>query len=257
MKKVDICGIVTSQLETLNSEESEKMLRAIKESNDQILKDQFIRCNLKLVLSVVQRFINRKENLDDIFQIGTIGLIKAIENFDFKFNVKFSTYAVPMIIGEIKRYLRDYSSIRVSRSLKDIAYRALKLKEEENKPNMTSAQIAEKLGVSEEEVILALESLLEPFSLYASAFNDDSDGVYLLDQIKDNADNEEKWVEVISIRQAIAKLADKEKDIIYMRYYQGKTQNEIAADIGISQAQVSRLEKIALKKMKETIGLPI
>lgn len=250
--KVEICGISTSSLPKMRQKEVEDMLLKLKNGEDD-LKDEFIRCNLRLVLSVVQKFNYRNENLDDIFQIGCVGLIKAIDNFDFKYNVKFSTYAVPMIIGEIRRYLRDNSTLRVSRSLKDIAYKALKLKEISNNENITNEEIATLLNLKKNDIDTALEAIIEPFSLYDSVYNDNGDSVVLLDQIKDEKNVEENWIEDIALLEALKTLNDKEKSIINMRYYQGKTQIEVADEIGISQAQVSRIEKCALDRIKKQI----
>jgi len=251
LKKVEISAISTSQLPNLPNTEIEGMLRRIKNGEPE-LKDEFIRSNLRLILSVVQRFSGRKENMDDLFQIGCIGLIKAIDNFDFSYNVKFSTYAVPMILGEIRRYLRDNSSsIRVSRSLKDIAYKTLKLKEELKKDNLSAEEISKHLNVPVEEVVLALDAIIEPYSLYDTVYNDNGDSIYVLDQVKDKKNKEENWVNKLALTEAVKKLAPKEKKIIDMRYYEGKTQVEVAEEIGISQAQVSRLEKYALERIKK------
>jgi RNA polymerase sporulation-specific sigma factor len=252
LNKVEICGISTATLPKVKQKEVEEMLTRLKNGDDD-LKDDFIRCNLRLVLSVVQKFNNKRENLDDIFQIGCVGLIKAIDNFDFKYNVKFSTYAVPMIIGEIRRYLRDNSTLRISRSLKDIAYKALKLKELSGNDQLTNEQIAKALNISLSEVDMALEAVMEPFSLYDSIYNDAGESVVLLDQIQDDNTTEDSWVEKIALSEAIRNLNEKERSIVDMRYYQGKTQIEVAEEIGISQAQVSRIEKNAIEHMKKQI----
>ncbi len=255
MKKVEICGISTSQLPRLTAQESEEMMLQIK-AGDQEVRKRFVQCNLRLVLSVLQRFEMRGENSDDLFQVGCIGMIKAIDNFDLSHGVKFSTYAVPMIIGEIRRYLRDNNSIRVSRSLKDIAYKALKAKEElsnlkDGEPKI--ADIAKYIGVSEEDVVVALEAIQLPVSFYEPVYQDSGDKIYMIDQLKDEKNTDKKWVEYIDLAEAVKKLSSKERSIIDMRFYQGKTQSEVAKDIGISQAQVSRLEKNALMRIKNQI----
>jgi RNA polymerase sporulation-specific sigma factor len=255
MKKVIICGICTSDLPRLSLKESEEMMKRIK-SGCLESRRQFIQSNLRLVLSVLQRFDLRSENSDDLFQVGCIGMIKAIDNFDLTHNVKFSTYAVPMIIGEIRRYLRDNNSIRVSRSLKDIAYKAMRAKEElgaKNNKEPTIAEISDYIDVNEEDIIIALEAIQMPVSFYEPVYQDSGDSIYLLEQIKDNKNDDKKWVEYIDLEEAMKKLSKKEKSIIDMRFYQGKTQSEVAEDIGISQAQVSRLEKNALNRIKNQI----
>lgn len=249
IRKVEISNVNTGELPCLSNEEIENMLLRIK-NGEEDLKNEFIRCNLRLVLSVVQRFSNRNEDMDDLFQVGCIGLIKSIDNFDLSYNVKFSTYAVPMIIGEIRRFLRDNGCIRVSRSLKDIAYKALKLKEENPNENLTNEKIAEILDVDIKKVNLALDAIIEPCSLHDKIFNDNGDSLYILDQVKDEKDKEESWMEKISLKEAIKKLNKREKEIVNKRFYQGKTQIEVADEIGISQAQVSRLEKDALDRIK-------
>ncbi len=252
IRKVEICGINTSSLPNLSNKEIEDMLLRIK-NGEEDLKNEFIRCNLRLVLSVVQRFSNRNENMDDLFQVGCIGLIKAIDNFDTKFNVKFSTYAVPMIIGEVRRYLRDNGTIRVSRSLKDTAYKALKYKEENKDKNLSNKEIAANLGIKEKDLNFALDSIVEPCSLYDRMYNDNGDSIYLMDQVGDEKNVEENWTEKFSLKEAVDKLRGREKEIIIKRYYMGKTQIEVAKEIGISQAQVSRLEKSGLKNKKKEI----
>lgn len=255
MKKVIICGICTSDLPRLSQKESEEMMRKIK-SGCMESRKKFIQCNLRLILSVLQRFDLRSESSDDLFQVGCIGMIKAIDNFDLKHNVKFSTYAVPMIIGEIRRYLRDNNSIRVSRSLKDIAYKAMRAKEElgaKNNKEPKISEIADYIDVNEEDVVIALEAIQMPVSFYEPVYQDSGDSIYLLEQIKDNKNDDKKWVEYIDLEEAMKKLSKKEKSIIDMRFYQGKTQSEVAEDIGISQAQVSRLEKNALNRIKNQI----
>lgn len=247
--KVEITGVNTSELKVMPQDE---LMALIKESQKGNLeaRDLIVEGNLKLVLSVIKRFNNRGENLDDLFQVGAMGLIKAIDNFDFIHGVKFSTYAVPMIIGEIRRYLRDNSKIRISRSLKDIAYKAMQFKEEylntyHKEP--TIEEISKKLEVDAIDVIMALEAIQEPVSIYTPIFNNGSDEIYLIDQIADNANPEEERLNKMIIEEGISKLNKRLRNIIYDRYYNGKTQMEIASDLGISQAQVSRLEKTALK----------
>ncbi|MBO5222517.1 MAG: RNA polymerase sporulation sigma factor SigG [Clostridia bacterium] len=253
LNKVEICGINTSELTVLKEGEKAELLRRIKQGDEEA-RTAFVNGNLKLVLSVVQRFSNRGEDPDDLFQIGCIGLIKAIDNFDLSQEVKFSTYAVPMIIGEIRRYLRDNNPIRVSRSMRDTAYKALGAKERltatlQREP--TVEEIAKELGMKREEVVIALEAIVDPVSLFDSVYNDDSDTIYLMDQVWDTHETESNWVEEISLRQAVARLSDREKRILSLRFYAGKTQTEVAAEIGISQAQVSRLEKNALTEIKK------
>ena len=252
INKVEISSIQTSSLPKMKQDEVEKMLIRVK-NGDTELKNEFIKCNLRLVLSVLQKFNYRKENMDDLFQIGCIGLIKAVDNFDFKYNVKFSTYAVPMIIGEIKRYLRDNSMLRVSRSLKDIAYRALKLKEQNPEKNLSNEDIAKELDISVKQLEQALDSLIEPISLFDSIYSDNGENIIVLDQIRDYKNCEENWVSNISLVEAIKSLTDKERGIINRRYYQGRTQVEVAEELGISQAQISRIEKNALAKIKKQI----
>lgn len=219
-------------------------------------REKFIRGNLRLVLSVIQRFNNRGENADDLFQVGCIGLIKSIDNFDLSQNVKFSTYAVPMIIGEIRRYLRDNNSIRVSRSLRDIAYRALQVRDKligKNNKEPTVSQIAKELEVSREDVIFALDAIQDPISLFEPIYHDGGDAIYVMDQISDSKNLDDSWLENISIKEAMKKLNDREKLILNMRFFDGRTQMEVADEIGISQAQVSRLEKTALRHMRKYV----
>lgn len=249
--KVVICGVDTSKLPVLKESEKIQLLKETKNGNKQA-REKLINGNLRLILSVIQRFTGRGENLDDLFQVGCIGLIKAIDNFDDSHNVRFSTYAVPMIIGEIRRYLRDNNSIRVSRSIKDMAYRAMQVKEQlTNKFNRepTVSEIAKELDVPPREVVVALESVVDPISLYEPIYSDGGDTIYVLDQIGDNNDDK-NWLEEISFREAIKNLNDREKKILSLRFLQGKTQMEVSEEIGISQAQVSRLEKFALEKIK-------
>lgn len=251
--KVEICGVNTSQLPLLKNDEKEALFKRILEG-DMEAREEYINGNLRLVLSVIQRFANSNENVDDLFQIGCVGLIKAIDNFDITQQVKFSTYAVPMILGEIRRYLRDSSSpIRVSRSLRDTAYKAIYAKEGLMKRNLkepTMHEIAVEVGISKEEIAYALDAIQSPLSLYEPVYSDGGDTLYVMDQIKDKKNKEENWVEDISLNEALKRLPEREKDIIEMRFYEGKTQMEVAKEIGISQAQVSRLEKNALKIMK-------
>ncbi len=249
--KVVICGVDTSKLPLLKEKDKERLLREVKEGSKQA-RDTLINGNLRLVLSVVQRFVGRGENPDDLFQVGCIGLIKSIDNFDITQNVRFSTYAVPMIIGEIRRYLRDNNSIRVSRSIKDTAYKAMQIKEafiNKYQKEPTVSQIAEEMGVPREDVVIALESIVDPISLYEPVFSDGGDTIYVLDQVSDKSDDK-NWLDEIWIKQAISELSDREKKILSLRFMQGKTQMEVSEEIGISQAQVSRLEKCAIKKIK-------
>ena len=255
INKVEICGVNTSKLPVLKEEEMNRLMLLIKDG-DKEARTEFINGNLRLVLSVVQRFNNRGENPDDLFQIGCIGLIKALDNFDMSHGVKFSTYAVPMIIGEIRRYLRDNNSIRVSRSLRDTAYKALQAKEKLVKEHLrepTMNEIAKEMDLSVQEVILALESIQEPVSLFEQVFHDNGDAVYVMDQVKDTKNTEERWMENIALADAMKRLGEREKNILTMRFFQGKTQMEVAEEIGISQAQVSRLEKNALGTMRKYI----
>ena len=252
LNKVEICGVNTSKLPVLKAEEKEELFRRIKEGDEEA-RELYIKGNLRLVLSVIKRFSNNNENMDDLFQIGCIGLIKAIDNFDTTLNVKFSTYAVPMIIGEIRRYLRDNSSIRVSRSLRDIAYRAIYAKETYMKANLrepTIAEIAKELGIEKEMIVYAMDAIQNPVSLFEPVYTEGGDTLYVMDQISDKKNKEETWVENLSLREAINRLNKREKHIIDLRFYEGKTQMEVAQEIGISQAQVSRLEKNALKTMR-------
>lgn len=249
--KVFICGVDTSKLPLLKESEKEKLLKRVKEGNNNA-REELINGNLRLVLSVIQRFTSRGENLDDLFQVGCIGLIKAIDNFDITQNVRFSTYAVPMIIGEIRRYLRDNNSIRVSRSIKDTAYKAMQVKErimKERQEEPTVSEIAKELGIETSEVVIALESIVSPMSLYDPVYSDGGDTIFVLDQIGDNNDDI-NWLSEIALKESIKNLNDREKHILTLRFMQGKTQMEVSKEIGISQAQVSRLEKGALDKIK-------
>ncbi len=252
LNKVEICGVNTSKLPVLKAEEKEELFRRIKEGDEEA-RELYIKGNLRLVLSVIKRFSGSSENMDDLFQIGCIGLIKAIDNFDTTLNVKFSTYAVPMIIGEIRRYLRDNNSIRVSRSLRDIAYRAIYAKETYMKNNLkepTIAEIANEIGIEKETIVYAMDAIQNPVSLFEPVYTEGGDTLYVMDQISDKKNREENWVENLSLREAINRLNQRERHIINLRFYEGKTQMEVAQEIGISQAQVSRLEKNALKTMR-------
>ena len=250
--KVEICGVNTSKLPLLSSQEKEELfLKILKGDKD--ARERYIKGNLRLVLSVIKRFQNSNENADDLFQIGCIGLMKAVDNFDDTLNVKFSTYAVPMIIGEIRRYLRDYNSIRVSRSLRDIAYKAIYTKENMIKKNLkepTIDEIADEIGIEKEMIVYALDAIQSPVSLFEPVYSEGGDTLYVMDQISDQKNKEDHWLENLSLREAMNRLNQREKHIIEMRFYEGRTQMEVADEIGISQAQVSRLEKNALKTMK-------
>ncbi len=250
--KVEICGVNTSKLPLLSEKRKKELFQEIKKGNMEA-REEFIQGNLRLVLSILQRFSNSSENVDDLFQIGCIGLIKAVDNFDDTLNVKFSTYAVPMISGELKRFLRDNASIRVSRSIKDIAYKAIYCKEsiiKETNTEPTIEEIAKHIGATPEEIVYALDAIQSPVSLYDPVYDQGGDTLYVMDQISDKKNKEEKWVENIVLNEALNGLTDRERKIIDMRFFNGKTQMEIADEIGISQAQVSRLEKNALKSMK-------
>lgn len=251
--KVEICGVNTSNLPLLNNKEKEELFQQISLGNTKA-RERYIEGNLRLVLSVMKRFHANAENADDLFQIGCIGLMKAIDNFDTSLNVKFSTYAVPMIIGEIRRFLRDNNSIRVSRSVKDIAYKALYTKELLSRKNMNEPTIDEiscETGIPKEEIIYALDAIQQPVSLFEPIYTDGGDTLYVMDQVRDKKTHEEQWVEQLSLRDALYKLKEREKRIITLRFLEGKTQMEVSQLIGISQAQVSRLEKNALKTMRE------
>lgn len=252
IRKVEICGVNTSKLPVLSNEEKTELLKKIKDG-DEAARSEFINGNLRLVLSVIQRFSNRGENPDDLFQVGCIGLIKSIDNFDLSQNVQFSTYAVPMIIGEVRRYLRDNNSIRVSRSIRDLAYKVLALKEKnskEGKKELTIEEIAKKLDVEVGEVAMCLDAIQTPVSLQEPVYGDGSESIFLMDQVKDKKNNDEFWTENITIAEAMKKLNAKEKNIVQKRFFEGRTQMEVANEIGISQAQVSRLEKNAIEHIK-------
>lgn len=256
LNRVEICGVNTSKLPVLTNEEKEELFQKIRQGDEEA-RERYIKGNLRLVLSVIKRFSSSNENADDLFQIGCIGLMKAIDNFNTELNVKFSTYAVPMIIGEIRRYLRDNNSIRVSRSLRDVAYKAIYARENYMRQNLkepTVAEIAEEIGIDKEEIVYALDAIQSPMSLYEPVYTEGGDTLYVMDQISDKKNREENWVEDLSLREAMRRLGNRERDIIQMRFYEGKTQMEVAREIGISQAQVSRLEKNALKSMKNYLS---
>ncbi len=249
--KVEICGINTSELKVLKEDEKIELLKKA-HAGDKKARDKLINGNLRLVLSVIQRFANRGENPDDLFQVGVIGLIKAIDNFDLSLNVRFSTYAVPMCIGEIRRYLRDDNAVRVSRSVRDTAYKAMQVKEKlinEKQEEPTVEEIANELQMKKSDVVLALEAIVDPVSLYEPVYSDGGDTIYVMDQVGDNSCDSD-WIDEIMIKDEIQKLDKREKNIIYLRFMQGKTQMEVAKEVGISQAQVSRLEKNVLKRIK-------
>ena len=250
--KVEICGINTSQLKVLSEKEKLELLRKA-HAGDTKARDELIRGNLRLVLSVVQRFANRNENMDDLFQVGVIGIIKAIDNFNLDLDVKFSTYAVPMCIGEVRRFLRDSTPVRVSRSMRDTAYKAMQVKERltnERGYEPTVDEIAKELDMKKSDVVIALEAIVDPVSLYEPVYSDGGDTIYVMDQLGDNSSDND-WIDEIMIKDELSSLEDRERRILYMRFMQGKTQMETAEEIGISQAQVSRLEKNALKRIKQ------
>ena len=253
LNKVEICGVDTSKLPILKEAEKDELLKRIK-AGDETAKEIYIKGNLRLVLSVIKRFGNSNENPDDLFQIGCIGLIKAINNFNTELQVKFSTYAVPMIIGEIKRYMRDNNSIRVSRSLRDTAYKAIYAKESYVRRNLkepTIEEISEEIGISKEDIVFAMDAIQAPMSLSEPVYTDGGDALYVMDQVSDKKNKEENWVEQLALQAAMERLSQREKYIIQLRFFEGKTQIEVAEQIQISQAQVSRLEKHALKTMKQ------
>lgn len=253
--KVEICGVNTAKLPVLNNAKMRELLRRMR-AGDPKAREELIHGNLRLVLSVIQRFNNRGEYVDDLFQVGCIGLMKAIDNFDLSQNVKFSTYAVPMIIGEIRRYLRDNNPVRVSRSLRDIAYKALQVRDNLislHGKEPTVAEIAAELKLPREEVVFALDAIQEPVSLFEPIYHDGGDPIFVMDQIGDEKSQDTQWLEEISLREAMAKLSERERMILRLRFFEGRTQMEVAEEIGISQAQVSRLEKTALKHMRRYI----
>ena len=255
INKVEICGVNTSKLPVLSNAKMMELLKKIRQG-DMESREEFIKSNLRLVLSVIQRFNNRGEYVDDLFQVGCIGLIKAIDNFDLNQNVRFSTYAVPMIIGEIRRYLRDNNSIRVSRSLRDIAYKALQVRDKlinKHSKEPTVSEIAKELNLPVEEVVFALDAIQDPLSLFEPIYHDNGDAIYVMDQVADDKNKDDNWVQSIALSEAMRRLNDREKLILNLRFFQGRTQMEVADEIGISQAQVSRLEKTALSHMRKYI----
>ena len=253
--KVEICGINTSKLQTLKSDEVTQLLRQAKDGDTQA-REKLIYGNLRLVLSVVQKFLNRGENVDDLFQVGCIGLMKAIDNFDINQPVRFSTYGVPMIVGEIRRYLRDNSAIRVSRSMRDTAYKVLQAREklmENSQREPTVEQIAQYLDIPREDVVFAMDAIVDPVSLYEPIYSDGGDAICVMDQVKDTDNTDENWIEQLALKEALSRLNDRERHILAMRFYEGKTQMEVSAEIGISQAQVSRLEMGAIAAIKKRL----
>ncbi|HHU69901.1 MAG TPA: RNA polymerase sporulation sigma factor SigG [Thermoanaerobacterales bacterium] len=255
VNKVEICGVNTSKLPVLSNTQMKELFKKM-HKGDENAREQLIQGNLRLVLSVIQRFNNRGEYVDDLFQVGCIGLMKAIDNFDLSQNVRFSTYAVPMIIGEIRRYLRDNNPIRVSRSLRDIAYKALQVRDSlvnKHSREPSVSEIANELGLSREEVVFALDAIQDPISLFEPIYHDGGDPIFVMDQISDEKNQDEDWLEGIAIKEAMMRLSDRERHILSLRFFAGKTQMEVAEEIGISQAQVSRLEKTALKHMRKYI----
>ena len=253
MNKVELCGVNTSKLPLLREDEKEELFRRI-QKGDEKAREEYIKGNLRLVLSVIKRFDSSSESADDLFQIGCVGLMKAVDNFDPERLVRFSTYAVPMIVGEIRRYLRDNSSIRVSRSLRDTAYKAIYAKEGYVRRYMkepTVQEIADEIGIAKEDVVFALDAVQTPMSLHEPVYNDGGDALYVMDQVSDKKNREENWVEELSLEAAMERLNELERYIISLRFFEGKTQTEVAGQIGISQAQVSRLEKNALKTMRQ------
>ena len=253
--KVEICGVNTSKLKVLKNDETQALLLRAKQG-DMKAREELIAGNLRLVLSVIQRFANRGENADDLFQVGCIGLIKAIDNFNTDLDVRFSTYGVPMIVGEIRRYLRDNSTMRVSRAMRDTAYKVLQAKEAymaEHQREPTVDEIARMLELKREDVVFALDAIVDPVSLYEPVYSDSGDTICVMDQVRDSKNTDENWLEQIALREAIAKLSDREKRILSLRFFQGKTQMEVSTEVGISQAQVSRLEKTALRQIKKDL----
>lgn len=253
--KVEICGVNTAKLKVLNNEEKTELLKRIA-NGDKQAREEFAKGNLRLVLSVIKKFNNRGEHVDDLFQVGCIGLLKAIDNFDLKHEVKFSTYAVPMIIGEIRRYLRDNNSIRVSRSMRDTAYKALQVKEQlsaKHQRDATIEEISKAMNIKKEDLVFALDAIHDPVSLYEPVYYDGGDAIFVMDQVSDQKNLDENWLEHIALKEAMKKLNEREKYILNLRFFKGKTQMEVAQEIGISQAQVSRLEKSALERIKKQI----
>ena len=253
--KVEICGVNTSKLKVLKNEEIEALLRRTKQGDMQA-REELIAGNLRLVLSVIQKFSNRGENVDDLFQVGCIGLIKAIDNFNIDLDVRFSTYGVPMIVGEIRRYLRDNSALRVSRSMRDTAYKVLQAKERflaEHQREPSVEEVARELDIKREDVVFALDAIADPVRLYEPVYSDGGDTICVMDQVKDSKNTDESWLEQIALKEAIAKLSERERHILSLRFFQGKTQMEVSAEVGISQAQVSRLEKNAINQIKKNL----
>ncbi|MCQ4770148.1 RNA polymerase sporulation sigma factor SigG [Eubacteriales bacterium SGI.150] len=253
--KVEICGVNTAKLKVLKNEETAELLKRTKQG-DMKAREELIAGNLRLVLSVIQKFTNRGENVDDLFQVGCIGLIKAIDNFNVDLDVRFSTYGVPMIIGEIRRYLRDNSSLRVSRSMRDTAYKVLQAKERyisEHQKEPTIEEIAKMLEIKREEVVFALDAIVDPVSLYEPVYSDGGDTICVMDQVRDSKNTDESWLEQIALKEAISRLSERERHILNLRFFEGKTQMEVSAEVGISQAQVSRLEKNAINQIKKNL----
>lgn len=253
--KVEICGVNTAKLPTLTAAETDALLARAKDG-DSLAREKLVEGNLRLVLSVIQRFAGRGENADDLFQVGCVGLLKAVDNFDISQNVRFSTYGVPMIIGEIRRYLRDNSAIRVSRSMRDTAYRVLQAREKlqrEQQREPTVEQIAHELGIRREEVVFAMDAVCDPVSLFEPIYSDGGDTMCVMDQVRDNKNTDEDWLEQIALKEAMSRLSERERQILALRYSDGKTQMEVSGEIGISQAQVSRLEKNAIKSIKKNM----
>ena len=252
---VEICGVNTAKLKVLKNEETAELLKRTKQG-DMKAREELIAGNLRLVLSVIQKFTNRGENVDDLFQVGCIGLIKAIDNFNVDLDVRFSTYGVPMIIGEIRRYLRDNSSLRVSRSMRDTAYKVLQAKERyisEHQKEPTIEEIAKMLEIKREEVVFALDAIVDPVSLYEPVYSDGGDTICVMDQVRDSKNTDESWLEQIALKEAISRLSERERHILNLRFFEGKTQMEVSAEVGISQAQVSRLEKNAINQIKKNL----
>ena len=253
--KVEICGVNTAKLPTLTAAETDALLARAKDG-DSLAREKLVEGNLRLVLSVIQRFAGRGENADDLFQVGCVGLLKAVDNFDISQNVRFSTYGVPMIIGEIRRYLRDNSAIRVSRSMRDTAYRVLQAREKlqrEQQREPTVEQIAHELGIRREEVVFAMDAVCDPVSLFEPIYSDGGDTMCVMDQVRDNKNTDEDWLEQIALKEAMSRLSERERQILALRYSDGKTQMEVSGEIGISKAQVSRLEKNAIKSIKKNM----
>lgn len=253
--KVEICGVNTAKLPSLSAQETDELLRRVKEG-DQSARERLVEGNLRLVLSVIQRFSNRGENADDLFQVGCVGLLKAIDNFDVNLNLRFSTYGVPMILGEIRRYLRDNSSIRVSRSMRDTAYRVLQVREKlqrENQREPCIEEIARELALPREEVVFALDAIVDPVSLFEPVYSEAGDTMCVMDQVRDTKNTDEDWLEHIALKEAMSHLSERERRILALRFCDGKTQMEVSSEIGISQAQVSRLEKNAIKFIRKEI----